>query len=104
MRVDSLCRQVVAIANDPGKLNGQVSAFRYPRNVVRHDTDLRPQVLRRSGRDEGEGYAIDLGVLRIEEALLVRHITIPTQRPTDNLLAEQLRAESSNAKDVGDGR
>jgi hypothetical protein len=55
----------------------------------------------RLGR-EVEGDAEDVGVFRIEEALLVEVVGLAAQGAADDLLAEELGAEGSNAEDVCD--
>ena len=53
--------------------------------------------------DEGERHAVDLGILRLEHALVVGGVAHAAQAAADHLLAEQLRAEGAHAQDVGDG-
>src|SRR5712672_806842 len=88
MCVDPLRWKVVAIADNPRKLDREVGTLWYPRDMVRYDTDLWPCILRRRGRDKRERHTIDLSILWVEKALLVRHIAVPTQCPTNDLLTK----------------
>ena len=55
------------------------------------------------GRHEGERDAVDIGVLRGEEAVLVGFVGAAAQAAADDLLAQELGAERADAEDVGDG-
>ena len=52
---------------------------------------------------EVEGDAEDVGVLDVEEALLVQVVGLAAQGAADHLLAEELGAEGADAENVGDG-
>ena len=52
---------------------------------------------------EVERDAEDVGVLDVEQAVLVQVVGLAAERAADDLLAEELRAEGADAEDVGDG-
>ena len=58
-------------------------------------------LLRRAGEVERDAH--DVGVLDVEQAILVELIRLAAQAAADDLLAQQLRAECADAEDVGDG-
>ncbi len=73
-----------------------------------HGLDLDRLARRLRRRDdrlgrEVERNAEDVGVLDVEQALLVQVVGLAAQRAADDLLAEELRAEGADAEDVGDG-
>jgi hypothetical protein len=51
---------------------------------------------------EVEGDAEDVGILRVEQPLIIQLVGLPAQGAAHHLLAEELRAEGAHAKDVGD--
>ena len=73
-----------------------------------HGLDLDRLARRLRRRDdrlggEVEGNAEDVGVLDVEQAVLVQVVGLAAQRAADDLLAQELRAEGADAEDVGDG-
>ena len=54
-----------------------------------------------SGWDERERDAVDLCVLRLEQAISTWLVAAATQTPTHDLFAEQLAAEAPNAENLG---
>ncbi len=57
--------------------------------------------LRRAGAgQERERHAVDVGVLGVEESLVVGGVAHPSQGPADDLLAKQLGAERSDTQNV----
>ena len=60
------------------------------------------------GGDHGTGREVErdaehVGVLDVEEVVLVQVVGLPAQRPADDLLAQELGAEGAHAQHVGDG-
>src|ERR1700736_1913505 len=54
----------------------------------------------RFGR-EIEGYTEDVRVFGVEKIFLVQVVGLPTQSAPNHLLAKKLRAETTNAKNMG---
>ena len=50
---------------------------------------------------EVKGYAQHVGVFHVEHAVFVQFVGLAAQRATDDLFAQQLRSEGTNAQDVG---
>ena len=118
-RADEVGRQlehrvVVEVGGEP--LLGQLDAVA----LDAREADLERVALRAHGLDldrlarrlrrrddrlggEVERNAEDVGVLDVEQALLVQVVGLAAQRAADDLLAEELRAEGADAEDVGDG-
>ena len=97
-----LLRQLDAVALDAREADLERVAL----GPHRLDLDRLARRLRR--RDdrlggEVERDAEDVGVLDVEQALLVQVVGLPAQRAADHLLAEELRAEGAHAEDVRDG-
>ena len=72
----------------------------------RSDLDRLAWRLRR--RDHGTGGEVErdaehVGVLDVEEILLVQVVGLPAQRPADDLLAQELGAERAHPEHVRDG-
>src|SRR5262249_49324864 len=51
---------------------------------------------------EVKRHAKDVGVFGVKQTFIVQFVHLPPKCTSDHLLAEQLRTESSNAKNVGD--
>ena len=94
--------QLHAIALDAGKADFEAIA------LGPHGLDLDRLARRLRRRDdrlggEVERNAEDVGVLDVEQVLLVQVVGLAAQRAADDLLAQQLSAEGADAEDMGDG-
>jgi hypothetical protein len=99
---DPVVGDLQAVALEPGEPDLQVLAARHRRHLGGGDLRLglgRGPV----AGDEGERHAVHVGVLRLEEALVVRGVGPSAQTAAHHLLAQELRAERPHAQDVGDG-
>ncbi len=95
-------RQFDAVAFDTRKDDLQRVALRA------HGLDLYRLARRlRLGDDrlggEVEGNAEHVGVFDVEQAFFIEFVRLAAQRPTDDLLTQQLGAEGANAEHMSDG-
>ena len=97
-----LAGHVVAVAEQRGKVISQAMRLSRARTRVGIGPGLRLRG-RAAARDERERHAVDLGVFRLEPALLVGGVAHAAQAAAHDLLAEKLGAEGPDAQDMGDG-
>jgi hypothetical protein len=94
--------QLHAIAFDAGEADFEGVAL----GADRFDLNRLARRLRRCNdrlRREVEGNAEDVGVFHIEKPFFVLFVRHATQRPSNDLLTQELGAEGPNAENMGDG-
>ena len=99
---EALLGQIDAITFDAREANFERVA------LGSHSLDLNRFARRLGRRDDGlgrevEGNAEHIGVFDIEQAVLVEVVGLAAQGASDDLLAQELRAEGADAENVRDG-
>ena len=99
---EPIFRQLGSVAGNPREANFQRIA------VGPDGLDLDGLARRLRRRHHGFGVEVErdaehVGVLDVEEVLVVQVIRLPAERAADHLLAQQLRAEGAHPENVGHG-